>query len=185
MKRGRGSVEISPSGEEFTEEETENLQKKIKFILDNRFLFESVSGLQAAVSELGMDISFDMLNEHGQPHDAFKITFADLPIQFQSRVWNRCFDYNRPDLWKAFLDFKETPTEATWDELRTKIVPWSDALFTTVWQLCEGIAEVRDGESFGLSGRYRDGNIPTEFDVRKALEQPTSKRPPQYIPKKN
>ena len=181
MKRGQGEIGIYPSGEEFTEGEIQYLQKQIKFILDNRFLFESISGLLEAGRELDMDISYDMLNKRGQPEIERVASFADLPIHVNSKVWNSCFDYNRPDLWKAFLDFKGSPTEATWDELRTKVVPWSDQMFTTVWQLCEAIAEDIDGKSYGLSGRYKNGNIPTEFAVRKALEQSTAKRPPQHM----
>lgn len=171
FKEGNGQVFISAFGADIAPEEVDRLRKKVRFVLDHRFLFTKVTGLRDAKEELGMDIQFDRLDEYGKPHIDKLVTFSDLPIMPKSVVFRKCLQYSRPDLWQAYYLFIERPSQSSWEDLRDKVVPWSSIFGKTVWQICEAQAEDRDGKSYGIYGRFRDGNIPSIFEIKKALTE--------------
>lgn len=170
-----GQVFIGSVGFDANEdpEHTRSLIEQVQFVLDNRFLFESVTGLEDARTALGMTgVEGDFLDAHGKPGYYEVPSFEKLPRAPSSALYQNCVEADRPDLWQAWLAFAETPNEETWSMLRSKSVPWLTRYsggFNTVWQLCERAATQRDGKDFGLMGRYRDGVVPLEFEVRHAI----------------
>ena len=60
FSEGKGQVFIVGESDG---EHAETLRSKVKFILDNRFLFETVSGLDDARDVLDMEIAFDGIDE--------------------------------------------------------------------------------------------------------------------------
>lgn len=149
------------------EEKAGRLRAQIKWVMDNRFLFEEITGLQDAVDALEMDIDADAM-VNGRPVKDERINFDELPSQPKSFIYQRCLTTGRPDLWDAYLKFKESPTWDNWDSLRHKVIPGTS---DTVWQVCERIATQRDNYDPGLCGRYKDGIIPPLFDIEKAIRE--------------
>jgi hypothetical protein len=177
MADGVGQVFIGSVGFdiEADPEETQQLISQVRFILEHRFLFERVTGLEDARSALGMaDVEGDFLDAHGKAGYYEQASFETLPRMANSPVYQACLQAGRPDFWAAWVAFCNVPSEQTWERLRSYVVPWTTKYgksggLRTVWQACEKAAIERDGKDFGLMGRYRDGVIPTELDVRRAI----------------
>lgn len=171
--RGRGQIFISACAQDLSQQEAGQLRLQVQFVLDNRFLFAEVTGLEDAREVLEMDVP-DGLDGHGQPVYGETLTFDQLPREPRSALYRLCVEYGRPDLWRGFVAFREAQTWEAWETLRNAIVPWDSGgvLGRTVWQLAERSAEARDGEDHGLAGRFRDGNVPSLFEVEQALRRP-------------
>jgi hypothetical protein len=169
---GRGQIFLRAYGygedeaEEFSKE-GEELRNKVQFVLSHRLLFEKITGLQDAVDTLNIEINGDFV-ENGKLEYYEQPMFENLPQKHNHPVFKRCLLLDRPDLWESFLIYEDEKSK--WNELRNKVV--IDSVMgrnATIWQRCESIATARDGVDYGLSGRYRDGKMPNEFDVMKAI----------------
>lgn len=169
LKSGTGQLKLS--GLELSEEgleEKQQLVSDIAFVLRHRMLFSSIEGLDDA-RELGLtDFKADRIVQHKSlARETENPTFQQLP-KSRSQVYRLCVQFDRPDFWATYLDFKTDPSEATWDMLRHKVIGWIDHK-PTVWQRCEQAATKRDGKQFGLTGRFRDGNLPSFWLLRSVL----------------
>ena len=169
LKSGTGQLKLS--GLEFSEEESEEKRRliaDIAFILNHRMLFSSIEGLDGA-RELGLtDFSAERIVEHkGLSRKTEALSFAQLP-KSRSALYRRCVEWDRADLWGAYLDFRQSPCEQTWCALRSKVISWIKGE-PTIWQRVETAASERDGKHFGLLGRFRDGNIPSFWLLRSVL----------------
>lgn len=167
LRIGTGSIGLCSDVHD--DEQAERVKKAIQFLLDHAFLFAEIDGLDHARDSGYTSFSHARI-VGGRPAAATEceeLTFADLPAG-ASELYKKCVENNRPDLWKVFTEFEKTPSPETWDELRSKALPWHG--YDTVWQRCERRATQQDGEDYGLVGRYRDGNIPTTLDIRAAIQ---------------
>ena len=173
----RGQIFIGSIGFDRTEEplEAAKLTSQVQFVLDHRFLFESITGLSDAREALRMDVEGDFLDEHGQPGQYEVASFDKLPVRATSPVYRLCLEHGRPDFWAAFLKFEAESNDGTWAELRSKVIPWKAAYskhsMTTVWQAAEVAAKARDGRDYGLMGRFRDGTVPSMFELLRAIKK--------------
>ncbi len=177
MADGVGQVFIGSVGFDAKEdpEETQKLVSQVRFVLEHRFLFERVTGLSDARDALGMtDVAGDYLDAEGKPGYYEQASFEKLPRRPDSPIYQACLQADRPDIWASWIAFTDSPSETTWAQLRNHVIPWTTRYgvaggMRTVWQACEKAATERDGKDFGLMGRYRDGVIPTELEVRRAI----------------
>ncbi len=148
-------------------EQNEELRKKVKWIMDYRLLFESITGLRDAVDALEMMIDCDALR-NGRPIIYPVDSFDTLPFEPNNRVYQVCVAFDKARLWKHFFAWRDTPDWTHWEALRDFIVP-GEYIFKTIWQNVELIAQYRDNQNYGLSGRYRNGLVPPETDVVNAI----------------
>lgn len=167
---GTGHIKVSGSDGEEEAARVAEIKRDIQFILDNRMLFARITGLDDACAygytEFGGDLIEDNKTKRSPPSD--EPTFADLP-KGSSEFYRRCVENRRPDLWSSYLKFKDNPCDSTWTELRHKIISWKGCM-TGLWEIVEKLATERDGQDFGLWGRFRDGNVPPLTLVRAALQ---------------
>ena len=170
-RSGTGQIKLSGVDDEDKERVT-GIERDIQFILDNRMLFEAVTGLDDARKYGFCDFLGDLIDNHQTkarpPSDDPK--FSDLP-RATSSFYRSCVKHNRPDLWGAYVQFRDNPCEKTWVELRNKTVPWLK--LNTVWSTVEKRAAKIDGRDFGLRGRFRDGHMPSLMLVRTAIQGKT------------
>lgn len=171
LAEGKGQVFIRAFSDEESaiqfSNESDLLRDKIKFILDNRFLFKYISGLQDAVYALDMKINGDYI-ENGKLSYHKNPSFEHLPQKHKHPVFKRCLELDRPDIWESFLLYQDNCENFI--NLKNKIVITNDFSSTsTIFQRCESIAFARDGIDYGLFGRYRNGLVPNEFDVIKSI----------------
>lgn len=146
----------------------EHIRRTVAFVLDHRMLFQSITGLDDARTHGYSDFEGDLIeNNRTLKRQDERVKFSDLPTS-RTLLYTRCVEYDRPDLWEEYLRFKTSPSSETWETLRTKVVPWVEGL-KTVWQLAELHAQRLDGISYGLLGRFRDGNLPPFETVRAVL----------------
>lgn len=169
---GRGQVFLRAFGyeeeraEEFSKESDE-LRAKVKFILEHRLLFQRISGLQDAVHTLDMEINGDFV-ENGKLNYYEYPSFDKLPQKHNHPVFIRCLELDRPDIWEAFLLYQEDNTK--WSNLKNNsVIKYGFGHNSTIWQRCESIASARDNEYYGGTGRYSKGNVPSEYDIIKAI----------------
>lgn len=174
LREGVGQIKISGID---NEEQREKTRKDIAFLLEHRMLFARIDGLDDAFEYGLTTYKADRIeNNQGQPTDReTPITFSDMPKN-RSVLYKLCVKYDRPDLWKAFMDFQAAPSGETWIAVRDKIVPWAPAKSSTVWQLVEEDATRRDNRHYGSSGRFQHGKYPSVWAVRFMLTQ-TAKVP--------
>lgn len=167
-RAGTGSLKLSGLDDEDAAA-VDQAKRVIAFILANRMLFARIDGLDDARQEGLCDFPGDRIeNNQTLPRESTaEPTFADLP-RGRSTFYQNCVAHNRPDLWAAYRAFQDNPCEATWLALRTKIVPWNGNL-VGLWPAVERLATQRDGQDFGLYGRFRDGQVPPLTLVRAAL----------------
>lgn len=176
LKVGYGRFKLSGIEEEEAER-IATIKRDIKFILEHRMLFRLIDGLDYAREYDLCDFSgADLIEDHRAKKRPASDDpqFADLPIG-KCEVYRLCVGHARPDLWKAYVEFKQSPNDDSWKELRNKVVPWL-GMMTTVWQQMERWATRRDGLDYGLMGRFRDGTVPTQFQLRAALREPRTKQ---------
>jgi hypothetical protein len=169
MRLGTGEIKVS-GVEDDDEARIAQIKRNIQFVLDYRMLFKTVTGLDDATRHGFCSFKGDMIEDHkikNRP-PSNEPTFSDLP-KGRSEFYKQCVKYSRPDLWSAYLDFEKDPTELTWTSLRQKVIPWGKSALAGLWAKVEELATNRDGQSFGLMGRYRDGNVPSITMVRRAL----------------
>lgn len=124
---GRGQVFLRAFGydelriEEFKKENNE-LKEKVQFLLDNRFLFEKITGLQDAVDTLDMNINCDYI-ENGRNKNYEFNSFDKLPQHHNDMVFNKCLQINNPDLWANYLEIKkEGLSPFFWDKTKHIII---------------------------------------------------------------
>jgi len=134
---GRGQVFLRVFGysEERQEEfiaESQEKRDMIQFILDNRFLFKSVSGLCDANDALDMDIKGDYMENGILEYDEV-ISFQTLPSDVTSKVYLKCLEIGNPTLWHRYLQFKETNgSKEVWKEIKHCVA--EEGFGATVWQ---------------------------------------------------
>lgn len=136
MSTNRGQVFLRAFG--YSEEkksvfmkESDNLKAKIQFLLDNRFLFKKITGLQDAVEALGMDIEAEYI-ENGRNHKYERPTFDKLEQHHDCPLFKACLAKDDPEMWQLVLSFKKNGmTENLWSKLRHKTV---DFCGDTLWQ---------------------------------------------------
>lgn len=168
LKIGTGQFKVS-GVEEDEQSRIEDIKRTIEFVLDHRMLFQRIQGLDDARIRGFTDCPHDLIEQHqGRKRPDERVSFAELPHS-STELYRRCVEQDRPDLWEAYLNFKQTPSWHTWCGLRDKVVPWSTGSWQTVWQLAEAQAKVEDGVDPGLLGRFREGNHPSFDLVRLAL----------------
>lgn len=175
LKVGMGQIKVSrglSTDEESAAEEAE-IRRDMKFVLDHRFLFSTVTGLDDARRYGLTEATSEQLeNGHGRPRpQEDELSFASLPHS-ATQLYKLCVQYGRPDLWAAYLGYRDAQSTETWEELRCKCIPWLGAVSLagpTVWQRTEELATAQDGRDFGLQGRFRDGNFPALFLLRQAM----------------
>lgn len=143
-------------------------RRQIQWIMDNRFLFKSITSLQDAADALGMSIDCDAI-KNGRPVTYEQDSFATLPVEHGNQVYAATLTHDRPRLWKAFLAYRESPCWDNWLTLRDSAPCGKEYGLTSIWQQAEVIAKQRDGQDYGLDGRYRDGKLPPETDVVMAI----------------
>ena len=137
----KGQVFIGATNEDIAPEQINALAKQVKWILDHRLLFESITGLDEAREELNMHIDMDAII-HGKNIDYQPLTFNELPKEPNSEIYQHLYQYDRPDLWKNYLDYFENTDLAHWKVLRSNVIPNHDYLAQkTVWQACEDSAK--------------------------------------------
>jgi hypothetical protein len=168
MRVGEGSAKLSGIDDDDAAG-IEDIKRTVAFVLEHRMLFSSIKGLDDARRLGYCDFKDDLIedNKSKKRPPSVEPTFADLP-RGQSEFYTKCLSHNRPDLWSAYLGFKDNPCESTWVSLRQKVVPWHSGM-GGVWAAVERSATEKDGKDFGLMGRFRDGNVPTLMLVRAAL----------------
>jgi len=166
-RSGTGQIKLSGVDDE-DEDRVTSIKRDIRFILDNRMLFAAITGLDDARRFGFCDFQGDLIENHQTktrpPSDDLK--FSVLP-RATSSFYRLCVKHDRPDLWGAYVQFKDNPCDETWLELRTKTVPWLG--LNTVWLEVEKRAAKIDGRDFGLRGRFRDGHAPSLMLVRTAI----------------
>ena len=179
LRAGRGQRKLSGIGED-ERERIANLRRDIRFILDHRMLFQSITGLDDARQHGFTEFGHDLIEEgRGKARtDDPALSFADLP-KGRSDLYRCCVAHGRPDLWAAWRVFQNRSDEASWLGLRDKVIPWTDQ---TVWQSVEESAAERDGKHFGLRGRFRDGVVPDLVLVYAALRARVPKDPAEDAP---
>jgi len=178
MAVGTGMIDIGGLSfdKEENPDETARLTQQVQFVLDHRFLFQEIRGLDDARSALGMKIEGDFIDAQGKPRYHPVADFKELPARPTSKIFQACVQYDRPDIWAAYLAFEANQDEAAWVELRSKNIPWptrvqpQPRVVNTVWQACEKTAAARDGKDFGLLGRFRDGKVPSMFELLQAIK---------------
>jgi hypothetical protein len=168
---GKGQVFIraygySDEAAQAFSQSNKQLRNKITWLMDHRFLFQSISGLQDAVDTLDMDIDCDAL-ENGRKVIRKEIMFENLPVETNNRVYKLCLTYNNPTLWQKFITWRDDPNWDAWSELRHCVVPGQ--AMDTIWQRVEDMAKDRDKVNYGLVGKYQQGLIPPETDVLRAI----------------
>tara|TARA_B100002019_G_scaffold165370_1_gene142857 strand:+ start:1366 stop:2169 length:804 start_codon:yes stop_codon:yes gene_type:complete len=157
---------------EFQKEQTV-LKEQIKFLLEHRFLFEKITGLQDAVSVFpDLEIDYDYI-ENGRNKNYFNPTFDKLPQPHQSKVFKRCLELNNPELWYNFLQLKENPNDFNlFDNLAHTIINRDKGLGETILQRVELIQRVVEGLSENLSTisyYMKNKKVPTLFEIRKVI----------------
>ena len=170
-----GQVFLRPYGyseeraDEF-EQNNKELKKQIALILDNRMLFEKVTGLSDAIEALAMNIKGDYI-ENGKLKYDETISFSKLPVKPRNLIYQKCLQLKDPELWKEYFKIIENGlTEENWLAIKNRVVDFSGfSSCSTIWQRCELIAKKRDNVDYGLRGRYQDGLIPNFYDLRKAI----------------
>ena len=165
---GTGQIKVSGIDDDDVERIAE-VKRDIQFLLDNRMLFTTITGLDDACSYGYCTFGGDQIENHKatQRPPSNEPTFADLP-KGRSEFYRRCVDNGRPDLWNAYLRFKADACESTWVELRQKVIPWKRR--SHLWPMVEKLATEKDGQNFGLMGRFRDGTVPPLMLIRAALQ---------------
>lgn len=147
-------------------------QRDVQFVLDNRLLFKKIWGLdearQRGLTDFGPGDGLIDGKPVYRPRES-EVGFSELP-RGKCEVYRLCVKHNRPDLWKAYVEFAQNPNRETWRELRSKCIPWHG--LSTVWQRVERVAQQQDGKDYGLLGRFREGRVPTQFQLRLALRPP-------------
>lgn len=173
--RGRG--QIFWVNDDLEDVDTFNsLEKQIKFVLNSRFLFKEITGLNDAKDDFDIQIEGDILI-NGHPEYYNEPNFEDLPQNPKNKVFQLCLEFVRPDLWEAYLNYKDNPNNENWDSLRCKIIPTYDfANNVTVWQACEHNRLMRTDEDYGLEGFFRNGVIPSEFELYNAITNPPTQK---------
>lgn len=171
--RGHGQIFLRALG--YDEEEAAEFsangdedRKQVQWVMDNRFLFSSIRGLQDAAETLDMDIQCEDI-ENGRPVRYKRPSFATLPSEPDNRVYQMALQEDRAELWENFIRWRDDPTWENWTAIRNTSPKGSCYTGLTVWQNVEALATARDGQSYGLMGRYRDGKVPPETDVVKAI----------------
>lgn len=166
-RSGTGQIKLSGVDDK-DKERVIGIKDDIKFILDNRMLFEAITGLDDARRYGFCGFQGDLIENHQTktrpPSDDPK--FSDLP-RATSSFYRSCVKHNRPDLWDAYVKFRDNSCEETWVGLRSKTVPWLK--LNTVWSTVEKLATKIDGCDFGILGRFRDGHVPSLMLVRAAF----------------
>lgn len=167
-RRNTGQIKVSGVDDDDIER-VERTRRDVQFLLDNRMLFEKIKNLDDARRLAFTDFAGDLIerNKTKQRVPEKRAGFADLP-RARSRFYAHCVQHDRPDLWEAYLRFKDAPSEASWEQLRCKVVPWLKQS-VGLWGAVERLATARDGHDYGLSGRFRDGVVPPLTLVRQAL----------------
>jgi hypothetical protein len=166
---GTGQIKVSGIDEEDVAK-IALIEQTIQFVLDHRMLFSKITGLNDATRFGFVKFDGDRIENNKTMMDppSGDPTFADLP-KGKSEFYKQCVKYSRPDLWHAYLNFRNSPSDESWGELRQKIIPWKDETLCGVWSTVERLAKDRDGRDYGLGGRFRDGNLPSLMLVRQAL----------------
>lgn len=168
FKEGNGQIFFNPVYETDTDYKKE-LKKQILFVLDNRFLFNKITGFED-IRDVFDDIFVkgDYV-ENGKTMYYPRADFENLP-QNPDPVLEICLEADRPDLWKSFCEFRDDPNEKTWENLKHKIVPNFDFVKAkTVWQICEQNEKNITGVDYGLKGKFKDGTVPALFDVYRGI----------------
>lgn len=168
FESGTGAIKLS-SVDELDQEQRDRVARDIRFILEHRLLFETVSGLDDARRFGFTEFDADLLEKGKKSHRTSQMepTFGKLP-KGKSSIYRDCVAANRPDLWVAFCAFRTQPSWENWCLLRSKMIPWHDN--DTVWMRVERAATNLDGITHGLSGRFQDGNTPALLLVTSALK---------------
>lgn len=138
LASGRGQIFIRAMG--YDEEESinfmksnEHLKNQIKFLLDNRFLFEKITNLQNAVDTLDMIIDADYI-ENGRNKKNIVISFDQLEQHDKCPLYQKCLEKDDPEMWSMFLQFKKDGmTEELWDKLKHKTVDFCGQTLFQRW----------------------------------------------------
>lgn len=136
LSSNRGQIFIRPMGYDQEEKldfmnSSENLKKQIKFLLDNRFLFEKITNLQNAVDTLDMNIDADYI-ENGRNKKHEVISFNQLEQHSKCPLYQKCLEKDDAEMWSLLLQFKkEGMDEELWNKLKHKTVEFCGQ---TLWQ---------------------------------------------------
>lgn len=161
---GRGQIFIES---ERAPERTAELKAQVEWVIDNRLLFETISGLQDAdVLGVAIDPKIDGYSK-GAKVPIYESSFDTLPVDADDPVYHLAKRFDRADLWEAYCRFRRIASLDTWRDLRSKVVPGGTAMLT-VWQRVEALEFERTGKSFGLVGRYNT-SVPTRPWVEYAI----------------
>jgi hypothetical protein len=156
--------------------ERQDLMRQIRWIIQNKLWFKSINNLKDAQDALGMAVDCDGYVD-GIAYRHIVPTFDDLPKEQCNRVFRACMATDNPGLWQAFVAWRKERTWGNWKALRSYTPPYKTHIFETIWQRVESMAVIRDGKHHGYTGRYRDGWMPPDTDVVRAiLEQPVPLR---------
>ncbi len=136
LANNRGQIFIRPHG--YNEEEkldfmnsNKELEDKVQFLLDNRFLFEKITNLQNAVDTLDMEINADYIeNGRNKKHEIF--SFDQLEQHNNCPFYQKCLEKDDAEMWSLMLKFKkEGMTEELWGQLKHKTIEFCGQ---TLWQ---------------------------------------------------
>lgn len=161
---GRGQIFIESDR---TKKRTAELKAQVEWVMANRMLFDSVSGLQDA-DELGIAIEPQLDGyARGVKVMSKQPSFDALPVESEDPVYQLAKRFDRADLWEAYCRFRTTNSLENWKELRCKVVPGGTAMLT-VWQRAEALEFERSGKSYGLIGKYNT-SVPTRVWVEYSI----------------
>lgn len=165
---GRGQFKLQFGDDEDREQLLAQRGRDLQFILDHRFLFERIDGLED-VRANGLTSSTADVLERGSPRIHGAEVLGPAALEYEG-LPPLCRARPAGHVGSMHLAYSKAPTVENWDEVKTNVIPWLPGS-PTVWQRCEKLATQLDGADYGLVGRYRGDETPTAFLVRKALSE--------------
>lgn len=126
-----GELITNPSGRRelaLDGSDPETLRRQVRFIMENRMLFESIVGLQHARRVLEMEdaIPGDLDGyEFGLEIRVVTATFDELPEEPNDPIYAVCRHFRQADLWARYLEFRRQQSEDSWNALKECLGPSS------------------------------------------------------------
>lgn len=157
MAEGHGSVLIADSEATLSPKQLIELRKYVLFIERHRQEFASIDGMDAAQMLLG-----------GAGRKGIGVVAPDEP---KSEIYILSVKYKRLELWTSYYRFRAEPTKATWEVLKSQIVPWRAD--RTVEALVSSIGGLAPQEQFPSQIALRRALLPTNLpqEAQQALKE--------------
>jgi hypothetical protein len=149
--------------------ENQELKDKMKFILDHRMLFKSITNIQDAVEALALDLEFEFY-EDGKMQNYQHPTFSKMKQLHNNPVFQLCLETDRPDYWQVYLDIIENKLNVdNWNIIKNKVVPSIGFGRDTTLQRCEAILAKEENRTLDLRIHINKDNLPNMYNLLQAV----------------